>query len=103
MEEEEKDSSQVEIIVPSVVECIYTKEILESKSMQDLRDACESLRFKIKKTEELLKGVEDERSCLMMQVDARYVAIDQLLDLCTYGTRDLDYYFRSVQMSVVIP
>lgn len=44
--------------------------------------------------------LEAENASLDMQASARLVVIDQLLDLRTERTRDMDHYFRGVQMSV---
>lgn len=44
--------------------------------------------------------LEVENASLDMQASARLVVIDQLLDLRTERTRDMDHYFRGVQMSV---
>ena len=44
--------------------------------------------------------LDEENASLDMQASARLVVIDQLLDLRTERTRDMDHYFRGVQMSV---
>lgn len=82
---------------------MYTKSQLLNLTGDELRIIVDSLRLQIKEYEEILKQDNDINDSLTMQADARQIIIGQLLDLCTLGTRDLDYYFRSVKMSVAEP
>ncbi|XP_022654700.1 uncharacterized protein LOC111263982 [Varroa jacobsoni] len=78
----------------------YSPKELDGYSEDTLKGITDDLRCKIKDALWELAELEEENACLDVQASARMVVIDQLLDLHTERTRDLDTYFRGVQMSV---
>ncbi|XP_003746670.1 uncharacterized protein LOC100899800 [Galendromus occidentalis] len=78
----------------------YNETELSAYTGEELEEIVATLKMKIQEALWEYDELDEENTSLDMQASARLVVIDQLLDLRTERTRDMDHYFRGVQMSV---